>query len=1047
MQHTKAPYKFPTNWFWAVCILSQFCTQASAETTNKKILDSPKQKADTSKSILDINNSKLIKKANTILDSNQKKVNDFILNKVNKLKGAANDKANKIVGKALPLEIEKPLPYERLLNTKYTLGRRAYQNTVSQFNFLFHAEEELNENILRARNEYVDDYTSLISFYDYDLSTISKNSIDSIIYRCNANIVLHDLRSNWVDDAYLLLAKAYLFHKDFDTAGSILQFINYSFDDKEDGMDLPIGSNLRNTKGKFSIATAENNRFFENLNVRNESMIWQARNYFEKEEFNEGISLLQLLETDAIFPKRLYPFLNEQLAYGYYLMEMYDKSAAALEKGIDNAPDDAAKTRWYYLIGQLWQKADRWDKAYPWYKKANQNAVNPIVSVYAKISMISYDAKNANNPWEELAYSLERMIKRDKYKPYADIIYFEMSKLAIQNNAYVKANEWLIQSIKKNRTNLKQKQKAFELLGDINYTNNKYSIAKLAYDSLQTILKTNPNYETIQARKKWLGTISTNEKIMEAQDSLQFIYQLNPGAQEAQYKNWQKRIQFENESLKNIFTDKIPISVYSIEIPTRNNFSNTDNSNNFYFDNKSVLEQGKQNFSQKWGQRPNVDAWRRKASLMNTSSSISNQDPSMTASQNMNTNKDSLQKMDLSKDGKGNGDAKANEKGNGYSMIKDGSAFIKSKQDGNKAALTSAETFLFELNDFERAYPLYLKVIGNNIDSSMTERAMLDLASHYLHENLNEKSDSIIRLVEQIFPKGFYATKKKETSFKKKKEADVLNDYKEAYFLSQIGNWESLAAISTQLNSDLRRTKWYIPFKFIQVKMYAQQRMDSTAIVLLDSIVLQNTNEKLRDRAKNIIEELKNRKQTETYLTNLNLSKELLDSSALVSTLPKAMDTSSIVKVATTKSSNAGNLKKDIATEPNIPLLPFTNDSSEQHYIAFATQKVSAAFVKEMQTAFTYLNNDEFIKEKLNVTYIQFNESSYIVWIGSFENSQLAKNYINKIKPRLSKEIISFVPSKQYEIYLLSKSNILLIKDETDLKQYQQFMFKNIYKP
>jgi len=1047
MQHTKAPYKFPTNWFWAVCILSQFCTQASAETTNKKILDSPKQKADTSKSILDINNSKLIKKANTILDSNQKKVNDFILNKVNKLKGAANDKANKIVGKALPLEIEKPLPYERLLNTKYTLGRRAYQNTVSQFNFLFHAEEELNENILRARNEYVDDYTSLISFYDYDLSTISKNSIDSIIYRCNANIVLHDLRSNWVDDAYLLLAKAYLFHKDFDTAGSILQFINYSFDDKEDGMDLPIGSNLRNTKGKFSIATAENNRFFENLNVRNESMIWQARNYFEKEEFNEGISLLQLLETDAIFPKRLYPFLNEQLAYGYYLMEMYDKSAAALEKGIDNAPDDAAKTRWYYLIGQLWQKADRWDKAYPWYKKANQNAVNPIVSVYAKISMISYDAKNANNPWEELAYSLERMIKRDKYKPYADIIYFEMSKLAIQNNAYVKANEWLIQSIKKNRTNLKQKQKAFELLGDINYTNNKYSIAKLAYDSLQTILKTNPNYETIQARKKWLGTISTNEKIMEAQDSLQFIYQLNPGAQEAQYKNWQKRIQFENESLKNIFTDKIPISVYIIEIPTRNNFSNTDNSNNFYFDNKSVLEQGKQNFSQKWGQRPNVDAWRRKASLMNTSSSISNQDPSMTASQNMNTNKDSLQKMDLSKDGKGNGDAKANEKGNGYSMIKDGSAFIKSKQDGNKAALTSAETFLFELNDFERAYPLYLKVIGNNIDSSMTERAMLDLASHYLHENLNEKSDSIIRLVEQIFPKGFYATKKKETSFKKKKEADVLNDYKEAYFLSQIGNWESLAAISTQLNSDLRRTKWYIPFKFIQVKMYAQQRMDSTAIVLLDSIVLQNTNEKLRDRAKNIIEELKNRKQTETYLTNLNLSKELLDSSALVSTLPKAMDTSSIVKVATTKSSNAGNLKKDIATEPNIPLLPFTNDSSEQHYIAFATQKVSAAFVKEMQTAFTYLNNDEFIKEKLNVTYIQFNESSYIVWIGSFENSQLAKNYINKIKPRLSKEIISFVPSKQYEIYLLSKSNILLIKDETDLKQYQQFMFKNIYKP
>ena len=341
---------------------------------------------------------------------------------------------------------------------------------------------------------------------------------------------------------------------------------------------------------------------------------------------------------------------------------------------------------------------------------------------------------------------------------------------------------------------------------------------------------------------------------------------------------------------------------------------------------------------------------------------------------------------------------------------------------------------------------------------------MLDLASHYLHENLNEKSDSIIKIVEDRFPKGFYTTKKKESSLKQKKEADVLNDYKEAYFLSQIGNWESLAALSNQLNTDLRRTKWYTPFKFIQVKMYAQQKMDSSAIVLLDSIILQNTNEKIRDRAKNILEELKNRNQTESYLTNLNLSKELLDTSALVNTAAIAIDSSSILKTATqiitaekisTEKTSAENLSIDSSSKAaiiksnkkDIAPLPFTNDSSEQYYIAFATQKVSAAFVKEMQTAFTYLNNDEFIKQKLNVTYIQFNENSYIVWIGPFINNLDAKTYMNKVKPRLSTEIISFVPPKQYEIYLLSKSNILLIKDEADLKQYQQYMFRNIYKP
>lgn len=1067
MQHTKAPYKFSTNWFWAICILSQFCIQANAQSSIKKIQDSPQQKTDTSRSLLDINNSKLIKKANSILDSNQKKVNNFILEKVNKIKGAANDQGNKIVSKVAPLEIEKPLPYERLLNTKYTLGRRAYQNTVSQFNFLFNAEEELNENILKARNEYVDDYTTLISFYDYDLSTIAKNSIDSIIYRCNANIVLHDLRSSWVDDAYLLLAKAYLFHKNFDTAGSILQFINYSFDDKENGMDLPIGSNLRNTKGKFSIATAENNRFFENLNVRNESMIWQARNYFEKEELNEGISLLQLLEADVIFPKRLYPFLNEQLAYGYYQMEIYDKAAAALEKGINNAPDDAAKTRWYYLIGQLWQKADKWDKAYPWFKKANQYAVNPIIGVYAKISMISYDAKNANNAWEELAYSLEKMIKRDKYKPYADIIYFEMAKIAIQNNVYSKANEWLIQSIKRNVSNLKQKQKAFELLGNINYTNNHYTLAKIAYDSLNTVLRTNPNYETIQARKKWLSTISANEKIVEAQDTLQYIYQLNPSDQEAYFNVWQKRTKIENESLKDIFTDKTPNAAKKNQADNDaiNNFNNLNNNtsfnntsfnnnsnSDFYFDNKSVLVQGKQNFTQKWGNRTNNDGWRRKTSASmqfaaNNSNSNSLQDQIVSGSTNKILTTDSLQATSLSKDKKGN--EKMDEKENSYEMIKEGSSYIKSKKEWNKAALTNAQTFLLELNDFERAYPLFVKIIANNIDSATTERAMLDIASQYLHENLNEKSDSIINLVEAQFPKGFYVTKKKETSFKKKKEADVVNDYKEAYFLSQIGNWESLAILSTQLNIDLRRTKWYTPFKFIQVKMYAQQRMDSIALILLDSIILQNTNEKIRDRAKNIIAELKNRKETESYLNDLILTKEILDpvndnNNTLATTAANTAITTAPLETA------AATLQKPIikpSANSLIPAIAFANDSLEPHYIALATQKVTATFVKEMQNAFTYLNNDEFIKQKLNVTYIQFNENSYIVWIGPFENSQVAKTYMNKVKPRLSSEIISFVPSKQYEIYLLSKSNILLIKDEADLKQYQQYMFKNIYKP
>ena len=475
---------------------------------------------DTTKPILDINNTKIVKKLNSILDSNQKKINKFIFSKSDSVKS----KLNKTVNSALPKEIEKPLPYERLLNKKYTLGRRAYQNTVAQYNYFFNGQEELNEIVSKARMQFQDDYTKLLNFYDYDLSDIAKYNIDSIIYRSNANIVLHDLRNNWVDDAYLLMAKAYLYHKNFDTAGSILQFINYSFDEKDNGADLPIGSNIRNTKGQFSIATAQTNRIWENENVRNESMIWQARNYFETNQINEGLSLLELLKSDAYFPKKLYPFLYEQLAYGYYLSESYENAANNLIRALPNAPDAIAKARWYFLIAQLYDKVGQKANAYPWYQKASQLAINPILGVYAKINMIQYELGKGNADWKQLTEKLEKLTNKDKYIPYADIIYFEMAQLAIQNKDPLQASEWLIQSIKKSSNSLTQKQKAFELLGSIHYDMSSYSIAKMAYDSLSGILKTNPNYASILSRKKWISSISLNQEKIEIEDSLLYIY-------------------------------------------------------------------------------------------------------------------------------------------------------------------------------------------------------------------------------------------------------------------------------------------------------------------------------------------------------------------------------------------------------------------------------------------------------------------------------------------------------------------------------------------
>ncbi len=1015
---------------------------------------------DTTKSILDINNSKLVKKANQFLDSNQKKINNFFNSKMDAAKDGLTKKTNSLIDKTGINEIDKPLPYERLLNKKYTLGRRAYQNTVSQFNYLFNADESLNEIIQKARDLHEDDFTELLPFYDYDLSITAKESIDSIIYRCNANIVLHDLRSNYVDDAYLMLAKAYLFHKNFDTAASILQFINYSFYDKEAGADLPIGSNINKT-GKFSIASVEDGRAWENKNVRNESMIWQARNYFEAGELNEGVSLLELLKTDAGFPKRLHPFLYEQLAYGYYQSGNYLNAANNLIKGLDNAKDMLTRARWTFLIAQMYEKEQKIDLAYNWYKKAGSIASNPIIAVYASIYRTSIEANRGEKSWETLANSLERMLNRDKFKPYADIIYYEMAQLAYRNKATAKSNQWLVASIQKNESNNKLKQKALIQLGNINYQIDQFTIANIAYDQINNLLKSYPNYDQITLRKKWLAQIASQDELIRNEDSLQWIYTFPKKEQKSIAINWQKRVEKANEQSKNLFTNQAQKneSEVSKNDLTKNagyTFSNAFASNNkqapksdFYFDNPQTISAGSSNFIRKWGDRPNVDNWRRKTSIQ--------------LNRNNNTNillLDSLKKETLL----GNSTSNDQIKKEGFAkkdsseilkikLIESEDEYVKSQMIWNKHALSIAKIFLYELNDFEKALPRYQKIIQKNIDSATTESALLDLASHYIHVGQKEKSDLIIQEITRQFPNGIYVSKKKAKEQLEKMDKNATDNYKENYFIAQIGDWDSFNSKMEDAQKQFKGTKWQIPYQFLKVKMYAQQSLDSLALVQLNQIISLTKSEPIKAKARDIITEINNRKTTEAYLAALKITKpikpilveEIAENQSKGPSESIKKDSGSIAN--NKKEANLVPKKDSAASLVSENQLVFSNDSLEQHYIALQTFNVAAVFVKEIQNAMKDFNTEYYKRLNLNVTYVQFTEQSHLVWIGPFTNASEGLLYLQKVKPRLSTEIISFIAKNQYDLTLIGKSNIIQVNNQEQLDQYKRYKSTYYFKP
>ena len=310
------------------------------------------------------------------------------------------------------IELSKPdkyqnrkLPSEKTGEKKFTVFKRLYNNTVSHYNYYFNANNKLQEIIEKAIEVHVDDYTELLSFYNYSLNETAKGQIDTVISKCTAAILLHDLRSDWVDRTYLLLGNAYMHRKDFDSASMVFQFINYAFSPKDDGYDIPIGSNANNTNGIFSISSNEKRNIWKKISsnppARNESFLYQIRNYIEQKKLAEAESLLEMISIDKLFPQRLKTDWYEMEAYLQYNRQNNDSAAFYIIKSLDNSTSKIARARWEFLAAQLLEKSGKDSAATFMYDKAIQHTTDPIMEVYARLKIVNLSSENKSNALQE----------------------------------------------------------------------------------------------------------------------------------------------------------------------------------------------------------------------------------------------------------------------------------------------------------------------------------------------------------------------------------------------------------------------------------------------------------------------------------------------------------------------------------------------------------------------------------------------------------------------------------------------------------------------
>ena len=523
----------------------------------------------------------------------------------------------------ITFDLKKPQEYdERVLRSeksdqkKFTLPTRIIQNTVTHYNYFFNANNKLNEVIERAKLVFKDDYSKLLPFYNYELNVTAKDSIqlDSIIYKSETGIALHDLRNDWADNLYLLWGAAYYLRKDFDSAYLMFQFINYAFAEKEkDGYYKTIGSSRDGTSA-FSISSKEKNslpqKIFTTPPSRNDAFIWQIRNFLAQDQFAEAASLIVTLRSDPNFPKRLKNDLEEVQAWWFYKQNMWDSAAPHLANALDNATNNQEKARWEYLVAQLYELSGNYKEAEKFYGKSIHHTTDLIMDVYARLNSIRVNKSGGENYVDKNIAELLKMAKRDRYEDYRDIIYYMAAQMQIERKNIDGALPLLLKSTQYSSGDATLRNKAFLQLANLAFEQKKYRQAYNFYDSLKLDDPSLPDVQAIKARKEILGKVAAAIETIEREDSLQRIAAMPEDERKGFVKKLVRQLR-KQQGLKDEGTGSVSNPFASTNQPPPTLFTGNEPKGEWYFYNTAYLSKGYSDFVATWGNRPNVDNWRR----------------------------------------------------------------------------------------------------------------------------------------------------------------------------------------------------------------------------------------------------------------------------------------------------------------------------------------------------------------------------------------------------------------------------------------------------
>ncbi len=469
-----------------------------------------------------------------------------------------------------------------------TFTRRAYHNLTSHFNVYWNGEYALKEGSKALRKSAKDDYSKVLRLYNYGTKAeaASLNThMDRALEKTSICVQKHSMkfggreRVKWIDDSYLVMAKAHFYKQDYIAARRTFDFVASEY-------------------AKEPISHVAN--------------MWLAKTYIQTGEYPKAIATIESLqgkiEGMRKQPKELANDFDLVIADYNIATGNYTTASRYIRNAIPITRDREMKTRMMFILGQIYQQQGDDEKAAELYKNVIRRNPSFEMAFESKMNLAIVNASNDN---KGLYKMLKKMLNDSKNEEYLDRIYYVLADISIKDGKTEDGIFYLKQSVAHYKNNKTQQMTSSLRLATMLFNRNDYENSQAYYDTAVTAMeKTNPIYDSVYNISKTLDELVFHINTVRNQDSLLRVANMDSVSRIRLIDNIIKDVKQKEkeEEEQRLYEEQLALLGSTVGESRLN--SSTTTSGGWYFYNSDMVQRGYSEFTKKWGMRKLEDNWR-----------------------------------------------------------------------------------------------------------------------------------------------------------------------------------------------------------------------------------------------------------------------------------------------------------------------------------------------------------------------------------------------------------------------------------------------------